>query len=202
MKRRAPFVIACGSAALVFAIGAACTFPDVAFAPAVDGAADAELDAHVLIDGAEPDALIVRDAGMKIDAAGCAATECDCDMDGFRDTLKLNCDGGANDCDDHDPRARPGQGFLLDKAESPMFGNWDCSSKVDKLYPDAFDCTTLAPGDACNGGVGFTGQPECGAVGDLVKCKTKPGIGIGMGMGIGDTCIVGTHVPGTQQACK
>jgi len=210
MKGRSALFGASATAFAVFAIGAACTFPEVSFAPpggaetggsdgsTPDGAVDADFDATVLVDGSDPDALIVRDAGAKIDAAACAPTDCDCDGDGFKDTLKANCEGGLDDCDDKDGRSRPNQGYLLDKPEPPNFGNWNCTMGVEKLYPDAFSCSSLAPGKACNEGAGLEDQPECGGFGTLLKCKTVPV----PPLNLTNQCVVGTRTPNTQQACK
>jgi hypothetical protein len=211
-------VVASISLGLACTIGAACTFPEVAFAPPggadggrsdanaeagdggdTDGSSSGDLDARVLIDGSDPDALIVHgDAGAKIDAATCGPSDCDCDGDGFKDTLKASCAGGLNDCDDKDGRTRPNQGYLVDKPESPVFGDWNCSGNVEKLYVDGFSCSALAPGKACNDGFGLAEQPECGGFGTLVKCKTQPV----PPLNLTNECVTSTQTPNTQQACK
>lgn len=197
---------------VTFAIGAACTFPDVSFAPpgatnteagssdgpVADGIVGTDFDATVLVDGSDPDALIVRDAGAKIDAAGCAAAECDCDGDGFKATQKAGCEGGLDDCDDHDERVRPNQGYLIATPEPPIFGDWNCSTAVEKLYPDGFSCSSLQGGTACNDAVGLEDQPACGGFGTLLKCKTEPV----PPLNLTTRCVVGARTPMTQQACK
>jgi hypothetical protein len=212
VTRKRALLCACAMAVATFVLGAACTFPDVSFAPpggtgteagspdgaVADGGLGSDFDATVLVDGSDPDALIVRDAGAKIDAAGCAPAACDCDGDGFNDTLKAGCEGGLNDCDDHDERVRPNQGYLIATPESPVFGDWNCSMAVDKLYPDGFSCSSLQGGKACNDAVGMEDQPACGGFGTLLKCKTEPV----PPLNLTTRCVVGTRTPMTQQACK
>lgn len=211
MRRRNLRVLSI-SAAIVVAAIAACGFPDVGFAPAGgDGgpstneggaetsSGDAADDAKILVDGGDPDALIVRDAGQKVDAAGCASG-CDCDGDGFNNNLKAGCNsGGANDCDDEDPRSQPGRGFLIDKAESPQFGDWNCSGKLEPLYDELVDCTKLNPGKStCDDKQGYAGAVGCGNFGTLIKCKTVPV----PPLNLTSECVNGAMVPMTQQACK
>lgn len=190
-------------------IGAACSFPDVTFTNvaggeggAPDGPSPSEAgsdDARILLDGSDPDALIEKDAGQKVDAAGCDPADCDCDKDGFRNTLKAGCQGGANDCDDNDTRAQPNKGYLLDLAEAPVFGDWNCSGKVEMLYPENLDCTALAAGSAtCDDVAGLEGTVGCGKLGTLVRCKTVPV----PPLNLTNKCVVGTQTPKTQQACK
>ncbi|CAN5914157.1 hypothetical protein BH11MYX4_BH11MYX4_61360 [soil metagenome] len=209
MKRRALLLLV-STALCAIATAAACGFPDVGYAtdPA-DGAppdalvagdsGDAAEDTKVVLDGGDPDALIVRDAGQRVDAATCQPDDCDCDKDGFRSTLKAGCEGGANDCDDNDPRAQPNQGYLLDKAESPLFGDWNCSTKVEMLYPENVDCQALSPGTkTCDQIAGFEGTVGCSNFGKVVKCKTVPV----PPLNLTSACAVGAQFPNTQQACK
>jgi hypothetical protein len=211
VRQRRAFVALFGALALGFGLLAACSFPDVTFTAGPgtgneggnpdggDGGTDASEDARILVDGADPDALIEKDSGKKVDAAGCDPSDCDCDKDGFRNTQKAGCEGGANDCDDNDTRAQPNKGYLLDLAEEPVFGDWNCANGVEPLYPENFDCTTRAPGaTTCDNAGGFTGTVGCGKFGTLVKCKTVPE----PVLGLTKICVGGTPQPNTQQACK
>ena len=152
-------------------------------------AADATPDV-VLVDSGDPDALVVKDAGGKIDAAGC--TSCDCDGDGFNDLAKPGCAdaGGMNDCDDTDSRTHPGQGYLVDLAAPPRNGDWNCDGVVNKLYAPNLTCSGLL-GATCSATSGFTGDPACGAAGTLVTCVVS-----------GVSCAVGAQGTMTRQACK
>ena len=212
MKPRRVLVVASVLGLLGCAIGVACTFPTVEFRGGggeggtdgeggADGGPDSTPDSpddfRVLIDGGDPDALIVKDGGMKIDASGC--TSCDCDNDGFN-VMRAGCQdaGGAIDCDDTDTRSRPDQGYLFDKPEAPQFGNWNCTNGVEKLYKTNTICTALSPGGACDAMFGFEDDPACGASGNLVTCKSvgSPPLYIGGG------CVVGAQNKATKQACK
>lgn len=188
------------------AIGAACTFPEPRFEQDDAGGTEAggesstgeggTIDAPILIDGQDPDALIVQDAGQRIDAAGCDA--CDCDEDGFKDTTKVGCEGGAPDCDDTDPRAKPGQGFLQEKPEPPLNGNWDCKPPIERLYPPNLNCSKFTSQTDCSFAAGFTNDPGCGEKGTFVQCKwacdVPPLVGCKCGAGVPDL--------NTIQACK
>ncbi|MBX3207805.1 MAG: hypothetical protein KF764_22350 [Labilithrix sp.] len=192
-------VIIVGSISVVFGATWACTFPDVTFgpaddveagdgdaepAPASDGALDApdapeeEVDAGpILIDGSTLDALVVVDAGGKVDASGC--TGCDCDGDQYNDLGKAGCETavGAPDCDDTDQRSHPNQGFLFDKAEPPRNGDWDCSGKVEKLWTnEQATCAGLTLGLGCANIFGFTQPVACGEKGTWIRCKKRPGV--------------------------
>lgn len=217
MKRGRRAILVCGAtASAIVALIAACTFPDPTFAPeapsgndgssaegstsdgAADALADVSDDVHVLVDGGDPDALIVKDAGAKVDASGCMT--CDCDDDGYLDTTKTGCntpDAGAHDCDDEDSRTHPTQGFLVDPAEPPQNGNWNCTGGVEKFYSAKVACTSLAPGAVCDSTFGFEDDPKCGATGTFVTCKSVGGV-----LGLLRTCAVGARALGTKQACK
>ena len=209
-------------ASLVLAVGAvagagACGFPDVAFSEdpetgasgdgsVADGpgnttaeGGDAKADSsqnpeggQILIDGSSPDALIAKDAGMAIDASGCAANDCDCDKDGVANTLKAGCSGPVTDCDDSDPRAHPGQKFLEDPAVPPLFGDWDCSGTPEPLYKTNVSCAGLTLGLGCANIFGFEDSPLCGQTGSFIQCT-------GSVLDLG--CKVGTRDM-RKQPCK
>jgi hypothetical protein len=189
------------AAVAIVSLGAvwACTFPDVTFGTAPiepdeagtdssvpeTGAPDAppieeeeEQDAGpITIDGASLDALVVEDAGGKVDASGCVT--CDCDGDNYNDLGKAGCAaaGGANDCDDRDTRSHPNQGFVFNTAEPPRNGDWDCNNSVEKLYPEGASCAGLTLGLGCANIFGFT-EPSvaCGVQGTWIRCRKKPGL--------------------------
>lgn len=190
-------LIILGSVSLAMGTTWACSFPEVTFGPpdeleagvgdaepGSDGAADApdafeeEHDAGpILIDGSTVDALVVVDAGGKVDAAGCAS--CDCDDDNYNDLDKDGCDGagGAPDCDDTDSRTHPNQGYLFDKAEPPRNGDWDCSGTVEKLWTNEnTTCSGLTLGLGCSDIYGFTSPVACGEKGTWIRCKKRPGL--------------------------
>lgn len=194
----------------------ACGFPEVSFAESTEAGEDATVDgasvdptaeagndaksdaaappdaAEILIDGSSPDALIVKDAGMAIDAAGCAPTDCDCDLDGYKDTLKAGCNMGANDCDDSDSRSHPMQGFLEDEAKPPQLGDWDCSGAAEPLYATNVTCAGLSLGLGCSKIFGFEDLPQCGKTGSFIQCT-------GSLLDLG--CKVGTREM-RKQPCK
>ncbi|MBX3211095.1 MAG: hypothetical protein KF850_03610 [Labilithrix sp.] len=194
--RRLVFIL--GSISLAMGTTWACSFPEVTFGPPDDveagddapapgegGAADVtdaleeeEQDAGpILIDGSTVDALVVVDAGGKVDAAGCAS--CDCDDDNYSDLDKPGCDlaGGAPDCDDTDSRTHPNQGFLFDKAEPPRNGDWDCNGTVEKLWTnEQATCSGLTLGLGCSNIFGFTAPVACGEKGTWIRCKKRPGL--------------------------
>ncbi len=107
--------------------------------------------------------------GMSVDGSACAATDCDCDKDGFLDLNKAGCadGGGLPDCDDFDSRVRPGQGYL-DILNPPRGGDWNCNGDVEHTGG-----TTVTPcgqrGRRCSG-EGFTDDPKCGETGHYVVC--------------------------------
>lgn len=206
------FVVASVVALFGVAIGAACTFPEVEFAPkgtsgeagegggseaSTDAGADA-IDEVAIVEASQPDGEVVKDAGMKVDAQGC--TVCDCDGDQFNDTTKAGCSdaGGANDCDDTDTRYKPSQGYLDIPGEPPRNGDWNCSGKVEKAYTAGIKCTSLAA-NACDGVEGFEDDPPCGASGGkYVQCKTTgtpP-------LFLDNHCVIGGMNFKTVQLCK
>lgn len=156
-------------------------------APRSEGSADEDAG-EVLIDGSSPDALISGDAGQRVDASGCDPTDCDCDRDGFNETLKAGCnDGGRRDCDDTDPRANPGAGFRTDPPEGPMFSDWNCDGKATPLYDVNVSCEGLTLGLNCPTIFGFSDNPRCGQSGTWIRCKA----------GL-LSCVVGTTTPLVQ----
>lgn len=204
--------------AAVFAAGIAvlvsCSFPEVSFTatpggeggppdgPASeagrDGSQDAQ-DARIVLDADDTDAGIVKDAGQKVDASGCDPADCDCDKDGYKSTGKAGCNAGKNDCDDHDTRAHPDQGFLVDPAEMPLFGDWDCDGTVEMRFKNNISCTSLAPGPTtCDAVHGYEGTVACGGFANVVYCKTVPD----HLLGLTKICEVGAQQNNQQQACK
>lgn len=187
MKRRKALALAGVVTLFACAIGAACTFPDVAFAPTGDGigeagadgsavgSADSSSGADASSDAALIEAATRTDATTKIDASGC--TSCDCDMDTF-DPKGGACDGGpgpVSDCDDSDPVIKPSQTFVDDfrwASSHPIPYDWNCDGHVDKAYPVNLKCGgNVLTG--CTGGQGFVGDPTCGtgADTDFAECK-------------------------------
>lgn len=175
------------------AVGA-CGFPDVSYGTGADtngGTVDGTLadtgtttdsgaasDAsarkeagEILIDGSSPDALIVQDAGQKFDASGCQAADCDCDHDGYKNSLKAGCGGTSPDCDDRDSRTHPDQGFLLEKGDFPQQGDWDCNGTVERLYKTSVTCAGLNLGLGCADIFGFEDAPACGEPGSFIRCE-------------------------------
>lgn len=192
------------------AIAVACAFPSPSF-QAVDGGGpdssggdtggnDGGSDAPAKFDGADPDALVSKDAGGKIDAADCTAdaSACDCDGDGFRDEKKAACKIDASlDCDDTDTRYRPDQKLNFEPPEAPRNGDWNCDGRVDTLYKPSVSCKNTAPGVECDSAFGFTDAPKCGDTGRYVECKTVCGLPI-----IGCECREGPADLTHRQACN
>ena len=202
------------------AIGAACTFPDVAFAPAggspesgtsdspsaTDGPGGGEggtVGANEDVDptGAMMDATTVPDGGQRIEAgpAGC----CDCDMDGFKPDSGSGGDAAActslpsQDCDDLNKYVFPGSGFVAsatwDSPHLPTF-DWNCDGTRTKQYAYNQPCTNAAD---CNGKSGFNDDPNCGETAVFNTCQYNPGV---LGVALA-SCKVGSTVMATQ-GCK
>jgi hypothetical protein len=172
-----------GSTALAFGAVAACSFPDVTFAPdegldggdastapdvtttdAPDGDGSRPTNPDVDPEGGLQDATVL-DGGGRIDA-GPDASCCDCDTDMFK------ADGGtcalpSGDCDDLNPYIKPDQGFVAssvwDSTHIPTY-DWDCSGTTIKQYPHGLGkCTSRTPLGGCGAGQGgFEGNPQCG----------------------------------------
>ena len=182
MQRCRFLAVASALAGIGCAIGVACSFPDVSFAPpgdsrrgTDDGGPDAPRevggDVSSSLDAGDPDGTIVKDAGEKIDASGC--TTCDCDKDTFNDLLKAGCAnaGGLNDCDDTDTTTRPNQGYNETPPYPPRNGDWNCKNGVERVYTANVTCPATG-GAACEATQGFSDDPACGAAGSYIKCKT------------------------------
>lgn len=207
-RQRTALFIAATAVAAGLGVLASCSFPEVTFAPNDEGGngeastTDVSEDVRVLIDGGDPDALIVKDAGQKIDPTSCEAGDCDCDKDQVRDTKKPGCtveagvDAGPHDCDDTDSRVHPGQGPLVEKAAPPQNGDWNCSGKVEKFYEPNVKCTSLPAGSGCDAKFGFEDDPACGERGTYVTCKTVADLGVLQ------KCVVGGKSLNETQACK
>lgn len=169
-------VFACGSESPKFIL-----VPDASSEqPAHEAGFDADgedagsiVDATVA-DSPDYDALIVEDAGARIDASGC--TSCDCDNDGF---LRTGCgDAGedaATDCNDDDTRYRPNQGFVSALPEPGRSGDWNCDGKIEKVYPTNVKCSLISL-TSCAGAHGFEGDPGCGEEGKFIHCESPIGL--------------------------
>jgi hypothetical protein len=121
----------------------------------------------------EPDAG-AGDAGTDGDA-GCL-DPCDCDGDEAK-SPSCDPDVGAADCDDFDPRIRPGQGFVADpwpdaSGHAPA-GDWNCDGKVRRELPVGVSCATASPCPS----PGFVGDPPCGSAGPFITCASILGLG-------------------------
>jgi hypothetical protein len=204
MKRRTVLFLAASSLGAA-AIVAACTFPEVTFAPDVVGgdaaggssndsgdtgdapAADASGDAAIL------EAATRDEASAPIPDGSCLATDCDCDKDL---APRAQCDAGASsgkavDCDDLDPLRRPNApltGEVPPAGQVPA-GDWDCDGKVEKAYPTNLKCTKTLTG-ACTGGQGFKSDPGCGELADYFRCQAS-----------GLTCAA-VYIDSRKQLCK
>jgi len=179
-KRHLFLLLAIGSG---LAMAAACSFPDVTFAPD-EPATEAGSDAPVTEDGG--DAMVV-DTGLKptpsnpdvdpdgggreastldsaattpVDVTGC--TTCDCDGDGYnRFDLDAGCDGGGGaggvDCDDTIEAINPGHAT----ANPPRF--------ISNIWPTASTHTPAGDWD-CNGTVTYQYDYEAACGGLSLKC--------------------------------
>lgn len=168
MKRWRAFAL--GLVTTSVAIGAACTFPDPDFLPpgaTGDGGAGAG-DGGKGSDGTTPEAAPpIAEAGAKPDTGPCA-DPCDCDKDGFR-SKKDGC--GGDDCDDLDPRAKPGANFSTEKANPDTLGDWNCDGTTERLFKNV-DVSCGGIGDFCpQGREGLQADLPCGLSGTYVVCK-------------------------------
>jgi hypothetical protein len=167
----------------------ACTFPGVSY-ETPDGASPLEGsigdDAPVSVESGEagdattgkdatldssvhetslPDALPPGDA--YVFEAAPDAPPCDQDEDTF---LASGACGGM-DCDDHDPRAYPGEMMYLTAVPSQAtMGDWNCNHVIEKLYPTKVNCAASIAN--CDSVAGFTDDPPCGTLGTFVQCMT------------------------------
>jgi hypothetical protein len=210
MKRtRAKLVLIATAASTLLGLAVACSFPDVSFSTtggASEGGADGSTsdvgtDVLVLVDGSDPGAMVGHDASEPIDAAGCPATQCDCDDDHYLNLSKPGCapeagvDAGPSDCDDFDQTTHPGQKPLAVKARPPRDGDWNCMNGVEKFYTPNVKCTSLGGGSACDSTFGFEDDPPCGIEGTYVTCKTVTDLALIQ------KCVVGAKSLSTKQAC-
>ena len=130
-----------------------CTFPDVQFS-----------DASVPVDSGS-DVVVTNDGGDSGagDAGDDAFDPCDQDHDGYK------AEGGAcggNDCNDHDPRANPGQTqFITDEPDAAPFGDWNCDGTVEPQYP------LVSCGLNTCGAQSFAVNTGCGITNPFVTCN-------------------------------
>ena len=217
MKGRRKLLLLAIAFSPALAIGAACTFPDVAFAPAggtpESGTSDSPtgsdapltgeggtVGANEDVDptGATMDATAVPD-GQRIEAGpdGC----CDCDMDGFKpdsgsDDAAACTSLPSQDCDDLNKYVSPASGFVAsDTWDSPHLPkyDWNCDGVRTKQYDYNQTCTDA---NNCNGKSGFMDDPNCGEMSTINVCQYSPGVA-----GLLASCKVGSTFTATQ-GCK
>lgn len=186
MRPRRVFVVAILAAAITCAIGAACSFPDVTFAPGGNetGAGDGGTDGSTsdspigMTDAAVTDAPPPLDGESAKPDTGACVDPCDCDKDGFK-TKDASCGmTGGNDCDDTDNRAKPGQNFLTEQATKDTKGDWNCDGNPERLIQNV-NVTCGGATDSCPlGKDGLRSDIPCGALGEYVYCKPN-GLGVG-----------------------
>jgi hypothetical protein len=193
-----------------FAIGVACTFPDVTFATAEGGTSETGTpEANTPIEEAGIDdrgAIVITDGqgGSAIDAKACEAglPHCDCDKDTYGDQF---CDVDAStlglklgDCDDLNDSRNPGiQNYSSVPTDA---GNWNCINGVEKAYSevpsDWCKATLLSSGViGCTTARGFDRTVGCGEYADFFKCVTN-------GLGGCKTEIDNPNMRQAQQACR
>lgn len=192
MNRRRVILGAALFIAPIFAVVAACSFPDVSFGPPEPGgeeeagpaeAAPPDAGGGASDSAREPelaDAAFRDDATARVDASDCGVCD-DCDNDGY---LSVECDAGDDaggeplgDCDDFDPLRHPGRSWV---AEKPIghAGDWDCDGKVDRFHKTDLRCEGeyfLWALVGCSGGEGFLGDPGCGEEDFIYECKIVDG---------------------------
>ena len=103
-------------------------------------------------------------------AAGCA-NQCDCDGDGVKSKA---C--GGSDCDDHDPKVKPGQSsYFATPAQNPAIGfDYNCSGNPerDPTLTKQVNCTGISLLNCDTTSQGFVDQlPACGQTGGWGSCK-------------------------------
>jgi hypothetical protein len=205
VKRRTLLSFALASVATSALLFAACTFPEVSFAPSDAAANDSATNAHDAAIG--PDTGAVDPDGVKQDAAsrdggvtrpeagpdgevqgcgGTGGTACDCDNDKVNNS---SCGAKPADCDDFDPLIHPNAEFVAAKWDpsSPHtpVNDWNCDGTVTKQYSYNVNCGLLGNCSA----QGFSGDPGCGESGTYVFCK--PAVG-------GLSCVVDKTETRTQ----
>jgi hypothetical protein len=189
MRRRLPAVV-------VALLVGACTFPDVAY-----DAGEMPIEASPVETSVPDDAPTTSESGMTSEAGDVAsgrdgttdgpaqetstfdapppddvyvfeaaadAPACDQDQDM---ALALGGACGGQDCDDEDPRAHPGQGYLtaLPRATT-MYGDWNCNHVIEKQFPTNVNCGASITN--CDATSGFMDDPACGTAGMFVQCMT------------------------------
>lgn len=176
MRRRRALVVGSVAFGTLCAIAAACTFPDVAFAP---GGASGEAGADGTTEGADADAGTDGSlAPPPIDAtsekpdSGACTNPCDCDNDTF---LARDAGCGGNDCDDRDNRANPNANFTKDLATEDTKGDWNCDKVVERSIKNVNVTCNGSVGDTCPGGrEGLQADIPCGTFGTYVVCAPGP----------------------------
>ena len=209
--RRKLLLIAIATAPLL-AIGAACSCPDVAFAPAggTEGGksdsptgSDAMADGDAIVVGANED---VDPTGAMMDATKVPDSQhieagpdgcCDCDNDQFKPDSGTCTNLPSRDCDDLNPYIHPSTGFVasstFESTHVPAF-DWDCDGVRTKQYDYNQKCTDV---NNCNGKSGFNDDPNCGETATFNNCVYHPGVVLG----IAASCSLGTTSQVTQ-GCK
>jgi hypothetical protein len=199
----------------VLLIGAACSFPDVSFAPAggtpESGTSDTPMgsDGQVTGDGAAVGANEdVDPTGAMMDASKVPDSQrieagpdgcCDCDNDQFKPDSSACASTSlpSRDCDDLNPYIHPSSGFVasatFDSTHTPAF-DWDCDGVRVKQYDYNQKCTDA---NNCNGKSGFNDDPNCGETATLNICNYNPGV---LGIVLA-SCSVGSTLQ-TTQGCK
>jgi len=194
---RRRLAVVCLVLASSFAIGVACSFPDVEFRDGVSGDDDGGSESGGGRDTGTPDSAtedagddapadgggMVPETAPPLDATsekpdtGACADPCDCDKDlsRLRDAACAPANGG--DCDDNDSRAFPGQNFRKDLPTQDTKGDWNCDGTTERLYKVVnVSCGGIT--DSCPGGrQGLAADIPCGTFGEYVTCG--PGFPIG-----------------------
>lgn len=173
---------------------AACSFPDVTYAPpdsstADDHTVDAPVADAPVVDAPEDgggedvtvDVTEDRVADVISDyvfEAPPDANPCDKDGDGHLDKNNAACGGKADDCCDTDPRVYPGEPTYYPaaydcKETSSVSFDYNCDGTNEAEYNTNVNCSSLL-GIGCSG-YGFLGNdPGCGYSGPFGSCS--PGV--------------------------
>lgn len=173
----------------VMGIAVSCSFPEPTIVDDPDGSSESgteDTGQDVVEDGGggQPD-VIELDAPLPFDATsdkpavdaadGC----CDCDDDGYlaKDAAPHCADAGkpSGDCDDLDPRANPGAGFVTDLPTNDTKGDWNCDGTYSLQYQLKLDCSNSSSliVDNCSAINGFQAElVGCGVQSPTwVSCK-------------------------------
>ncbi len=163
---------------------AACSFPDIDFAPATTGggatttsaggtggttATGGDTGAGGGIAGAPPTTSSSGGGGTGGSPSGSGgASCCDCDGDGV-DAIGPLCNG--TDCNDHNEFVYPGEPTYYTTANENGF-DWDCTNEPEPYPAWSKPITCGFIGLPCNGaGKGFLGTvPACGQKGNFGEC--------------------------------